>query len=71
VKENFGGFGSSLLKNSIKKDMRNDLICLKRNLKGTIYLLGKSDELLKTNTLNMENKPTLFEWVGDLKTFKS
>lgn len=29
VKESFGGFGSSLLKNSMKKDMRNDLACLK------------------------------------------
>lgn len=30
VKESFGGLGSSLMKNSMKKDMRNDLDCLKK-----------------------------------------
>ena len=30
VKESFEGFGSSLMKNSIKEDMKNDLICLKK-----------------------------------------
>ncbi|HEY4786640.1 MAG TPA: SRPBCC family protein [Bacteroidales bacterium] len=30
VQENFNGFGSSLMKKSLKKDMRNDLLCLKK-----------------------------------------
>ncbi|MFA5327041.1 MAG: SRPBCC family protein [Prolixibacteraceae bacterium] len=29
VEESFGGFGSSLMKNSMKKDMRKDLVSLK------------------------------------------
>ena len=30
VKESFGGLGSSFMKNSVRKDMRNDLVCLKK-----------------------------------------
>jgi uncharacterized membrane protein len=30
VKESFGGFGSSLMNNSLKNDMRKDLVCLKK-----------------------------------------
>lgn len=30
IQESFDGFGSSLMKNSLKKDMRRDLICLKK-----------------------------------------